>query len=175
MTAALSGKAVNVLSQRGIEAKTIHRMLAFKDGEFVFNENCPLPYDVVVLDEVSMINVQLVHSVVRAVPNGSKLIIVGDSGQLPAIGYGDVLRDLLATNMFPKYELTKVHRQAAKSGILSLANSIRGGNQVFPYDSAGQETFGELQDQTIIAYHNKDSIVGDLLNIAKAYAGRIKK
>lgn len=175
MTAALSGKAVNVLSQRGIEAKTIHRMLGFQDGKFQANEETPLEYDVIVLDEVSMINVQLVHSVLCAVPSGAKLIIVGDSGQLPAIGFGDVLRDLLATQRFPKYELTKVHRQAAKSGILSLANSIRGGNQVFPYDSAGQETFGELQDQTVIAYHNKDSIVGDLLNIAKAYKSKIQK
>lgn len=175
MTAALSGKAVNVLSQRGIEASTIHRMLGFQDGQFVFNEFAPLPFDVIVLDEVSMINVQLIQSVICAIPNGAKLIIVGDSGQLPAIGYGDVLRDLLATNMFPKYELTKVHRQAAKSGILKLANSIRSGNQVFPYDSAGQETFGELQDQTVIAYHNKDSIVGDLLNIAKAYKSKLVK
>lgn len=174
MTAALSGKAVNVLSQRGIEASTIHRMLGFQDGQFLCNEENPLSYDVIVLDEVSMINVQLIHSVISAIPNGAKLIIVGDSGQLPAIGYGDVLRDLLATQMFPKYELTKVHRQAAMSGILSLANSIRSGNQVFPYDSAGQETFGELQDQTVIAYHNKESITGDLLNIAKAYKERIK-
>lgn len=175
MTAALSGKAVNVLSQRGIEASTIHRMLGFQDGQFVYNEFCPLEYNVIVLDEVSMINVQLVNSVVQAVPDGAKLIIVGDSGQLPAIGYGDVLRDLLATDMFPKFELTKVHRQAEKSGILSLANSIRSGNQVFPYDSAGQETFGELQDQTVIAYHNKESIIGDLLNIAEAYVERIQK
>lgn len=175
MTAALSGKAVNVLSQRGIEASTIHRMLGFQEGKFVHNVENPLPYDVIVLDEVSMINVQLIHSVICAIPNGAKLIIVGDSGQLPAIGYGDVLRDLLATSMFPKFELTQVHRQAAKSGILKLANSIRDGNQVFTYDSAGQETFGELQDQTVIAYHNKDSIVGDLLNIAKAYKTKINQ
>ncbi|WP_260858021.1 ATP-dependent RecD-like DNA helicase [Bacillus sp. FJAT-22090] len=173
MTCALSGKAVNVLSQRGIEASTIHRMLGFQDGAFIFNEHSPLPYSVVVIDEVSMINVQLIHSVISAVPNGAKLIIVGDSGQLPAIGYGDVLRDLLATSLFPKFELTKVHRQAAKSGILSLANSIRNGNQVFNYDTAGQETFGELQDQTVIAYHNKESIINDLLEISKAYKSRI--
>lgn len=175
MTAALSGKAVNVLSQRGIEASTIHRMLGFKDGGFEFNQSNPLPYDVVVLDEVSMINTPLILNVVSAVRNGTKLIIVGDSGQLPAIGYGDVLRDLLATDLFPKFELTQVHRQAAKSGILSLANSIRKGNQVFPYDSSGKETYGELQDQTVISYQNKDSIVGDLLNIARAYQARVKQ
>lgn len=173
MTAALSGKAVNVLSQRGIEASTIHRMLGYQDGGFMFSEDSPLPYSVVVLDEVSMINVSLIHSVISAVPTGSKLIIVGDSGQLPAIGYGDVLRDLLATNLFPKYELTKVHRQAAKSGILSLANSIRKGNQVFDYNESKNETFGELQDQTVISYHNKDSIPNDILNIARAYKTKI--
>lgn len=173
MTAALSGKAVNVLSQRGIEASTIHRMLGFQDGGFMFTEDHPLPYSVVVLDEVSMINVSLIHSVISAVPTGSKLIIVGDSGQLPAIGYGDVLRDLLATDLFPKFELTQVHRQAAKSGILSLANSIRKGNQVFEYNSAQNETFGELQDQTVISYHNKDAIPHDILNIARAYKSKV--
>lgn len=174
MTCALSGKAVNVLAQRGIEASTIHRMLKMKDGQFVHGEENPLPYQVVVVDEVSMINIPLMLSVLKAVANGTKLIIVGDSGQLPAIGYGDVLRDLLSTDFFAKFELTQVHRQAAKSGILSLANSIRIGEQVFPYNSSGKETFGELQDQTVISYANKDSIVSDLLNIALAYKERIK-
>jgi exodeoxyribonuclease V alpha subunit len=173
MTCALSGKAVNVLAQRGIQASTIHRMLKMKDGQFVHNANNPLPYEVVVVDEVSMINIPLMLSVLKAVYSGSKLIIVGDSGQLPAIGYGDVLRDLLATDFFARFELTQVHRQAAKSGILKLANSIRIGEQVFPFNSSGQETFGELQDQTVISYANKENIVPDLLNIARAYKERI--
>lgn len=174
MTACLSGKAVQVLSQRGIKSSTIHRMLGFEDGRFVYDEESPLPFDVVVLDEVSMINVPLVNSVIQAIGTGAKLIIVGDSGQLPAIGYGDVLRDLLATNLFPTFELTKVHRQAAKSGILSLANSVREGNQVFDYDYSGTETFGELKDQTVISYANKENIPSDIVNIAKAYKARIK-
>ena len=174
MTACLSGKAVQVLSQRGIKSSTIHRMLGFEEGKFAHDEESPLPYRVVVLDEVSMINVPLVNSVIQAIANGAKLIIVGDSGQLPAIGYGDVLRDLLATQLFPTFELTQVHRQAAQSGILSLANNIRKGIQPFQYDYSGTETFGELQDQTVISYANKDNIPNDIVNIAKAYSQRIK-
>jgi exodeoxyribonuclease V alpha subunit len=169
MTAALSGKAVNVLSQRGIESATIHRMLGYKDGQFAHNEDNPLEYTVLGIDEMSMNDVSLLLSVLKAVADGTKLILVGDSGQLPAIGYGDVLRDLLATKIFPTYELTQVHRQAAMSGILSLANGIRRGNQVMPYNSSGREVFGELQDQTVISYSNKESIPSDVLKIAKGY------
>lgn len=174
MTSALSGKAVNVLSQRGIEASTIHRMLGFLYGEFTVNEDSPLLYDVLVLDEMSMIDVSLILSVLRAVKDGTKLILVGDSGQLPAIGYGDVLRDLLATQAFPTYELTQVHRQATKSGILSLANSIRAGNQVTTYNSSSREVFGELQDQTVITYSDKDAIPFDIIKIAESYKSNIK-
>lgn len=174
ITCALSGKAVKVLSQRGIEASTIHRMLGYQNGRFMFNEDNQLPYGTIVADEMSMTDVRLLLSVLKAVPDGAKLILVGDSGQLPAIGYGDVLRDLLSTKAFPTYELTKVHRQAAKSGILSLANSIREGNQVMPYNSSGKEVYGELQDQTVISYSNKDSIPSDIIKIATSYKANIK-
>jgi len=174
MTACLSGKAVNVLSQRGVEASTIHRMLGWTDGQFIHDESDPLPYPLVVVDEMSMVDVSLLLSVLKAVPNGAKLILVGDSGQLPAIGYGDVIRDLLSTQYFPCYELTEVHRQAAKSGILSLANTIRGGNQIGTRNSDGMETYGELEDQTVISYINKDEIPYDIISIATAYKEKIK-
>lgn len=169
MTATLSGKASSVLALRGIQSSTIHRMLGFTNGGFEYNETNPLPYSVIVLDEMSMIDAGLVLSVLKAVPSGAKLILVGDSGQLPAIGYGDVLRDLLATSMFPKYELTKVHRQAQKSGILSLANEVRKGEQISGWESEIHETFGELKDQTVITYKYKDQIVDDILKICTQY------
>src|SRR5690606_3771361 len=105
--------------------------------------------------------------------DGSKLIITGDNMQLPCIGYGDILTDLLNTDEFPKYELSQVHRQAAKSGILSLASSVRNGNQIMPYNSSGKEVYGELQDQTVISYEEKERILPDILQIARAYKTRV--
>lgn len=173
ITAALSGKASFVLTQKGVNASTIHRMMGYNpEGftRFFHNKFEPLPYDLIVLDEVSMIDVSLFNDVIQAVSDGAKLIIVGDSGQLPAISYGDVLRDLIETKGFPTYELTQVHRQAAKSGILSLANSVRDGNQIMPYNASGREVYGELQDQTVISYSDKSDIPNDIVNIAKQYA-----
>lgn len=175
MSCALSGKASSVLIQRGINSSTIHRMLGRGEkGGFLYGEDLKLSYDIVVVDEVSMINIDLFLSVIKAIKDGGKLLIVGDSGQLPAIGTGDVLRDLLQTDAFPKFELTKVHRQAAKSGILQLANEIREGNQIMPYDTNGKEVYGELQDQTVISFSDKTSIPYNVLEIARAYKGRIK-
>jgi RecD/TraA family predicted helicase len=171
ITVALSGKATQVLASKGIESSTIHRAIGVNQKP---EDRSQMDYDLVVADEFSMVDVNLSLQLLEAVKNGAKLIIVGDSGQLPAIGYGDVLRDLLATQLFPTFELTQVHRQAAQSGILSLANSIRKGIQPFQYDYSGTETFGELQDQTVISYANKDNIPNDIVNIAKAYSQRIK-
>src|SRR5690606_29178223 len=136
-----------------------------------------LNYELVVLDEASMVDVGLFLKLLKCIGSGTKLIIVGDSGQLPAIGYGDVLRDLLTTELFPSYELTQVHRQAAKSGILSLANDIRDGKHVIGYNSTGTTTYGELKDQTVISYSSqgKDSIANDIIQIAKAYKSKITK
>lgn len=176
MTCALSGKAASVLLQRGVSSSTIHRMLGRnkESGGFLYDETNKLSFSILVMDEVSMVNIDLFLAVARAVEDGAKLIIVGDSGQLPSIGAGDVLRDLLQTDVFPKYELTEVHRQAAKSGILQLANSIRKGNQIMPYDTSGREVYGELQDQTAISYVDKNAIPADVLSIAKSYKERIK-
>ena len=173
MTAALSGKAVNILSQRNIEASTIHRMLGFKEGKFQHNEDKPLPYDVYVLDEMSMNDAYLIYSVVRAIPSGAKLILVGDSGQLPAIGFGNILRDLLVTKFFPTYELTQVHRQAAKSGILLLANSIRKGIQPLSYNEANIVEYGELKDQILFAYHDKKDILAEIIDMANSYKEKV--
>lgn len=176
ISCALSGKAVQVLSNRGVNASTIHRLLKYepKTGGFVHDENLPLTYEIVIIDETSMVNVDLFLSVVRAVPSGSLLVIAGDSGQLSCIGSGDVLADLLGVNEFFKYELNKVYRQAADSGILSLANSVREGNQILPYDSTGKKTYGNYEDQVIKGYADKSAILIDILNISKSYKKKIK-
>lgn len=176
-TACLSGKAANVLMKNGLESSTIHRMLRYspQDGGFLHNEKSQLPYDVLVLDEFSMNSSELILSVLKATPSGTKLVIVGDSGQLASIGNGsaDVLRDILATKRYPVYELTQFHRQAAKSGILQLANKIRRGEQIMPYGSSGKQAFGEDEDQTVIGYQNKENIPNDIIRIAKKYKSKI--
>lgn len=174
ITAALSGAAVRVLDLRGVEAMTIHRMLKYTDGGFQHNEHEPTSYDVIIVDEISMVAVPLFLSVVKAVKDGAQLIISGDSGQLSGIGYGNTIRDLLETKAFPSYELTQVHRQAAKSGILEIANKVRDGEQLLPYNSSGSFTYGELKDMTVLAYNNKDSIPYDVLRIATDYKKKIK-
>lgn len=172
--ATLSGKAASVLREKDVDASTIHRMMGFdpeSETRFAHNKQNPLDFDLLILDEVSMIDVSLFKEVTDAVKNGCKLVIVGDSGQLSAISFGDVLRDLIETKAFPTYELTQVLRQAKASGILSLANSVRDGNQIMPYNASGKEVFGELQDQTVISYNsNKDIIPRDIISIAKQYA-----
>lgn len=174
--AALSGKASNVLSKSGIEASTIHRMLGYDGKEFKYNKKELLPYDIIIIDEASMVNISLFLSILGAMDNGCKIVIVGDSGQLPNIGFGDLLYDMISTKVFPVYELTQVHRQASKSGILELANRIRNGEQVVTYNSSGKETYGELEDQTIFSYSEaeKSNIPFDVLRIAQGYKENVK-
>lgn len=171
VTCALSGAAVRILDLRGVSAATIHRMLKYSGGDegFSYNEYQPMPYDLVIVDEISMVSIPLFLSVVKAIKDGCKLIISGDSGQLSGIGVGNLIRDLLETRAFPSYELTKVHRQAAKSGVLSIANEIREGKQIMPYNSTGREVYGELQDMTVISYGDKTHIPNDVIKIAKQY------
>lgn len=139
---ALAAKAaIRIKETTNRESYTIHRLLAFSQGRFTYNEENPLPYDIIVVDECSMINVSLFLSLVRAVPKNGKLILVFDDAQLPAIGAGSVAKDLLTSNFCIK-RLTKIHRQAAKSGIKLDANNIRQQIDVFTmnndYDNSGK-------------------------------------
>lgn len=177
LISALSGKAVQVLTGRNIKASTIHRMLGYNGSSFSYDEIEPLRFDIYGIDEMSMVDVSLFLSILKAIPSGSKILLIGDSGQLPAVTYGDVFLDLLNSKAFPSYELTQVHRQAKKSGVLNLANSIRRGEQIMPYNSSGREVFGELEDQTVIGYSfsDKNNIAYDVLKIAQSYLPNLKK
>lgn len=106
-------------------AYTIHRLLAWKNGRFEYNELNPLLSDVIVADEFSMNNIGIALSLFKAVKQGAKLILVFDHAQLPPIGNGAVAQDLLKNSNYAKYKFEKVHRQAEKSGILKDANLIR--------------------------------------------------
>ena len=117
LLAAPTGRAAKRLSETtGMEARTIHRLLEFKPPEGCQkNEQNPLEGDVLILDECSMIDIMLMYSLLKAVPDSMTLIFVGDVDQLPSVGAGNVLRDLIDAGVFPVVRLTKIFRQAAAS------------------------------------------------------------
>lgn len=143
---ALSAKASQRIAETTkAEASTIHRLLGANDDGFKHNSNNPLPFNMIILDEASMVNIDIFKHLVTAINNGTKFVIVFDDAQLPPIGAGNVATDLLSSK-FKKVQLTKVHRQAEASGILSDANIIRQG--VNPIKQP-QDTIirGDLKDQ----------------------------
>lgn len=169
MTVALSGKASFVLKRNGLLAQTIHKtLMEVKEDEN--GEMLPLRYDIIVIDEASMVNNQLFYSVIESVKKGAKLILVGDNGQLPAIGTGAVFDNLIKyghNKAIPRQELTKVHRQAQKSGILSVANTIREGEQVNSPYSKNTEVYGELKDMVVIPTDKETNIKDIILDTAE--------
>jgi exodeoxyribonuclease V alpha subunit len=125
-----TGRAAKRLTETtGLEAKTIHRLLEIDPatGRFTRNESKPLSCDLLVVDETSMVDVPLMHSLVRALPNHASLILVGDVDQLPSVGPGTVLNDLIESGMVPVVRLVEVFRQAAGSRIITNAHRIRRG------------------------------------------------
>ena len=124
--AAPTGRAAKRMSEAtGMEAKTIHRLLEVKPPEgYQRNADNPLEGDVLILDECSMIDVMLMYNLLKAVPDKMTVIFVGDVDQLPSVGAGNVLRDLIESEMFPVVRLTKIFRQAQTSRIIMNAHRI---------------------------------------------------
>jgi exodeoxyribonuclease V alpha subunit len=127
--AAPTGRAAKRLAElTGHEAATIHRLLQLRPGgEPSFDAATPLDADLVVVDETSMVDVILANKLVKAIPPGAHLLLVGDVDQLPSVGAGEVLRDLLAAGSLPVVRLTKIFRQAQQSGIVVNAHRINAG------------------------------------------------
>jgi exodeoxyribonuclease V alpha subunit len=128
--AAPTGRAAKRLAEStGASAQTIHRLLEMspESGTFQRNESEPIEGDVVILDEASMIDVPLLDAVLRALAPDASLILVGDADQLPSIGAGQVLHDVLASERIPAVRLTKIHRQAEGSDIITNAHRINRG------------------------------------------------
>ena len=128
--AAPTGRAAKRLAElTGHEAATIHRLLALRPGgEPSFDAEHPLDADLVVVDETSMVDVILANKLIRAVAPGAHLLLVGDVDQLPSVGAGEVLADLLAAGSLPVVRLTRIFRQAAQSGIVVNAHRINAGS-----------------------------------------------
>ncbi|UCF83470.1 MAG: ATP-dependent RecD-like DNA helicase, partial [Desulfobacteraceae bacterium] len=128
--AAPTGRASKrMMEATGQVARTIHRMLEFswQQGGFTRNENRPLEADVIILDEVSMIDTTLMYHLLKAVPSGATLIMVGDSHQLPSVGPGNILKDLIKSGKVPVIELNQIFRQARESSIVINAHMINQG------------------------------------------------
>jgi exodeoxyribonuclease V alpha subunit len=125
-----TGRAAKRLTETtGLEAKTIHRLLEVDPatGRFVRNEDKPLECDLLIVDETSMVDVLLMYALLRALPKDAGLIMVGDVDQLPSVGPGNALRDLIESGVVPVVRLTEVFRQAASSKIITNAHLIRQG------------------------------------------------
>ena len=143
LLAAPTGRAAKRLSEvTGMEAKTIHRLLEFKPPEgYKRNEDNPLEGDVLIVDECSMVDEILMYSLLRAVPDAMRIILVGDVDQLPSVGAGNVLRDIIDSGVFPVIRLTKIFRQAAASRIVTNAHRINHGEYPDLSNSAGTDFF----------------------------------
>jgi exodeoxyribonuclease V alpha subunit len=125
-----TGRAAKRLTETtGLEAKTIHRLLEVDSatGRFTRNEDKPLDCQLLIVDETSMVDVPLMYALLRALPKTSGLIMVGDVDQLPSVGPGNTLRDLIESGIVPVVRLTEVFRQAASSKIITSAHLIRQG------------------------------------------------
>ena len=156
---ALSAKAAQRIQEAtGLEAKTIHRLLEAQGVDsFMHDVNNPLPIDVVLLDEASMVNAGLFYQLLLAIRPGTKIIISGDHMQLPPIGYGNIFSDLLKMDELASVQLTKPMRQAEKSGILSDARKVR--RAISPIeDFSAKQVHGELHDMFYIFRNNRENI-----------------
>jgi len=129
LLAAPTGRAAKRLSETtGMEAKTIHRLLEAKPPQgYEKNADNPLQGDVLIVDECSMIDILLMYNLLKAVPDSMNLILVGDTDQLPSVGAGNVLRDIIASGCFPVICLRRIFRQAARSRIILNAHRINAG------------------------------------------------
>lgn len=166
LLAAPTGRAAKRMTEAtGYEARTIHRLLELngamleeenrygRNARFEKNEENPLEADVVIVDEMSMVDIHLFQSLLRAVTPGTRLILVGDVNQLPSVGPGQVLRDLINSGVFSVVELKKIFRQAGESDIVVNAHKINAGQEI-PLDNKSRDFFSlERSDVQVIYKH----------------------
>lgn len=153
---ALSGRASsNLFDITGKDGKTIHRLLGYKPEKgFVHDEHNPIKTNMVILDEASMVDANLFNSLIQAIPTGAKLIMLGDTNQLEAIGMGNVMLDMIDSGEVPVITFDKIHRQGAKSGIIPFSKDIAEGVKHFKDSWEGTQVLGELQDLKVIGYQS---------------------
>ncbi len=162
LLAAPTGRAAKRMTEAtGLEAKTIHRLLECKPPEgYQKNEEQPLEGDVLIVDECSMIDVVLMNALLKAIPLGMRLILVGDIDQLPSVGAGNVLRDMIDSECFPVIRLTRIFRQAQTSRIIMNAHRINEGKM--PDLSNGRET-----DFFFLTKEEPEEAVAEIVNLVQ--------
>lgn len=154
--AAPTGRAAKRMSETsGYEAKTIHRMLELNGGVegnagFERNETNPLEADVIIIDEMSMVDISLMYSLLKAVVPGTRLILVGDANQLPSVGPGSVLRDIIESGKYQVVRLNKIFRQASQSDIVVNAHKINEGQEVILDNKSRDFFFLKRYDADVI-------------------------
>lgn len=169
LLAAPTGRAAKRMTEAtGYEARTIHRLLELSgipgdnntvNMHFERNEENPLDADVIIIDEMSMVDIQLIQSLLKAVNVGTRLILVGDVNQLPSVGPGNVLRDIIQSGSFQVVKLTRIFRQASESDIIVNAHKINAGEPI----DLGKRS----QDFLFIKRDNPDAIVGAMITLMK--------
>ncbi len=162
LLAAPTGRAAKRMTEAtGMEAKTIHRLLECKPPEgYQKNEENPLEGDVLIIDECSMIDIILMNSLLKAIPPTMRLIMVGDIDQLPSVGAGNVLRDIIDSVSFPVIRLTRIFRQAQSSRIVMNAHRINEGKM--PDISNGKDT-----DFLFMENEDADAVAGDIVKLVQ--------
>ncbi|MBP1754266.1 MAG: hypothetical protein H6Q59_664, partial [Firmicutes bacterium] len=160
LLAAPTGRAAKRMTETtGYEAKTIHRLLELskltedQENKFNFerNELNPLETDVLIIDEMSMVDITLMHALLKAVSVGSRLILVGDVNQLPSVGPGNVLKDIIESHSFNVVKLTKIFRQATDSDIIVNAHKINDGEHIRLDNKSKDFFFLKRQESNVIA------------------------
>ena len=156
-----TGRAAKRLSEStGEDASTIHRaleMVGGEDSKFIFNSQNKLSYDVIIVDEVSMVDSQLMYYLVRSVKRGSKLVLVGDKDQLASVGAGNVLADMLASGCFATMCLTQIYRQSEDSLIIVNAHEINNGKMP-KLDNRSKDFFFERRE-------NNDEVLQSIIDM----------
>ncbi|MGE5438101.1 MAG: AAA family ATPase [Syntrophothermus sp.] len=164
-----TAKAAKVLSKStGIEATTIHRALKWQSGKFQHDKNNQLICDVIVIDESSMIDIYLFRSLIQAIPDGCKVLLIGDTAQLESISVGNVLHDIINSGKYPVISLTHVFRQALVSGILYCATEVRNGSKFYAECDEHRKIGGDCN----IWFGKKDDSLNRVLQV---YSECIKK
>ena len=161
---AFSGQASKRINEAtGYPSSTIHRLLGYNGHSFEKNSENPLNKGIIILDEASMVNLELFWHLIDAIPLGSKLILLGDTGQLPPIGAGNLLMDIIKSNIIKVVELTKIHRQAAKSAIITTSYQVRSKKPIVEPEYEGDEILGELKDLILEIRQEKDDLSNMLI------------
>ena len=166
--AAPTGRAAKRMSETtGYEARTIHRMLEVSGGMedsagFERNEQNPLETDVIIIDEVSMVDISLMYALLKAVVAGTRLILVGDVNQLPSVGPGQVLHDLIASQTFPVVRLQKIFRQAGESDIVVNAHRINRGEEI-RLDNKSRDFFFLERNSIPVIYKHMVQLISEKL------------